>query len=506
MAAFSHIIGSIKIRWQAALLVVILAAIWITPEILSSIRVDNNALHSLTEIRSVNGVLTATFEAKEQKIRLGDVMVDGTVYNGEYAGPVLRVHPGDTMKITLINHASRPMNIHYHGLETSPLDNHDNIHISVKPGETFDYEVTVPEFQPPGIYWYHDHTHGISQRNVMEGLSGLLIVEGFAEQFSKLAGVKEQLLVLKDYEFDDSKDPVIGDYYHNNIQSINGQTFSKIHMHPGETQLWRLSNQSSNLYFHLSMKGHTFRIIGVDGRATLKETETNTLDIPPAVRMEVLVDAGEPGVYDLVSEKVLTGNGENRALNRVLGQVEVSGAPGHTVPTLYGFPDEKDLRKTKIDESRTIVFSQLNDDKNYFVNGRRFDAKRIDMRIPLGNTEEWTIKNDSDDMHVFHIHQVSFQITEVDGKPQNFNGYVDNVRVPERSSVKIIIPFTNPLIVGQFVMHCHVLKHEDNGMMAHIEIYDPNPNGPFPFYKAGRNICRLPDQQPAKILTASPPS
>ena len=459
-------------------------------------------LYHPIEIRSVNGVLTTTLEAKAQKVRLNDVVVDGTIYNGEYAGPVLRVHPGDTMKIKLINHATRPMNIHYHGIEASPLDNHDNIHISVKPGETFDYEVTIPKFQLPGLYWYHDHTHGISQRNVMEGLSGLLIVEGFAEQFEKLKDIKEQIFVLKDYEFDDSKDPIISEHYHNNIQSINGQTLSKITMRPGETQLWRLSNQSSNLYFHLSMKGHKFRIIGIDGRATLKETETDMLDIPPAVRMEVLVDAGETGVYDLVSEKILTGSGKDRSSNRVLGRVFVSGEPGHAVSALHDFPDDKDLRKTKIDETRTIVFSQLNDDKNYFINGRRFDAKRIDMRIPLGNTEEWTIKNDSDDLHVFHIHQVSFQISEIGGKPQDFNGYVDNVRVTERSSVKIIIPFTNPLIVGSFVVHCHVLKHEDNGMMSHIEVYDPNPDGAFPFYKAGRNICKTPAPQPLKATTS----
>ena len=456
-------------------------------------------LYHPVEIRSVNGVLNVTLEAKSQKIRLGDVMVDAAIYNDEYTGPILRVYPGDVMKIKLINHATRPMNLHFHGIEASPLDNHDNIHVSVKPDENFDYEVTIPVFQPPGIYWYHDHTHGVSQKNVMEGLSGLLIVEGFAEQFDKLKGIKEQFLVLKDYEFDDSKDPVIADYYHNIIQSINGQVFSKITMRSGETQLWRLSNQSSNLYFHLSMKDHKFRIIGVDGRATLKETEAGMLDIPPAVRMEVLVDAGAPGVYDLVSEKVLTGSGDKRSLSRVLGQVEVSGDAGHTVSALNSFPDDKDLRKATINEHRIMTFSQLNDDKNYFVNGRRFNAKRIDMRIPLGNTEEWTIKNDSDDMHIFHIHQVSFQVTEMDGKPVDFNGYVDNVRVPERSSVKIIIPFTNPLIVGQFVVHCHVLKHEDNGMMSHIEVYDPNPDGAFPFYKAGRNICRVPELQPVKI-------
>jgi len=464
------------------------------PDIVELTRPDA-PLHHPQEFKSVNGILDATLEATEQKIHLGNATVNATVYNNEYAGPVLRVHPGDTMKIKLINHATRPMNIHYHGLESSPLDNHDNIHISVKPGETFNYEITIPTFQPPGLYWYHDHTHGISERNVMEGLSGPLLVEGFTDRFPSLAGVKEQIMVLKDYEFDDSKDPVIGDYYHNNIQSINAQTFSKITMQTGETQLWYINNQSANLYFHLSLKGHKFRIIGIDGRPKLTETQADTLDIPPAVRMEVLVDAGEAGTYDLMSEKVLTGSGESRTLSRKLAKVVVSGEPIKPIAPLTDFPAQKDLRDAAIDESRTITFSQANDGKDYFVNGRRFNAKRIDMRIPLGNTEEWTIKNDSDDMHIFHIHQVSFQITEIDGKPQPFDGFVDNVRVPERSSVKIIIPFTNPLIVGQFVVHCHVLKHEDNGMMSHIEVYDPNPDGAFPFYKTGRNICKTAEPQ-----------
>ena len=498
MSSIQHFLKK-PLPWQAVAL--------ITATLLCSVYFDeisdtlqDKSLRNLPEISSVNGVLTVTLEAKAQKVRLGDAVVDGTVYNGEYAGPVLRVHPGDTMKIKLINHASRPMNLHFHGLETSPLDNHDNIHISAKPGETFDYEVYIPPFQPPGLYWYHDHTHGISAQNVMEGLSGALIVEGFAQQFPELSGVKEQLLVLKDYEFDDSKDPVIADYYHNNIQSINGRTFSKISMRPGETQLWRLTNQSANLYFHLSMKGHKFRIIGEDARSAMKETVVDTLDIRPATRLAVLVDAGDAGTYDLVSEKVLTGSGANRASSRVLGRVEVSGETAQTVPAIYAFPKNQDLREVKIDESRDVIFSQLNDDKNFYLNGKKFDASRIDMRIPLGNTEEWTIHNHSNDMHIFHIHQVSFQVTEIDGTPQPFNGYVDNVRVPENSTVKIIIPFTNRLIVGQFFIHCHVLKHEDNGMMAHIEIYDPDPNGAFPFYRAGRSICKIPEAKPVSAV------
>ena len=97
----------------------------------------------------------------------------------------------------------------------------------------------------------------------------------------------------------------------------------------------------------------------------------------------------------------------------------------------------------------------------------------MDVRVPLGNIEEWTIRNDSDDMHIFHIHQIGFQVVEINGKPVPFTGYVDTVLVPERGQVKLRMPFTDRVILGRFVFHCHVLRHEDLGMMANIEVYDP---------------------------------
>ena len=87
-----------------------------------------------------------------------------------------------------------------------------------------------------------------------------------------------------------------------------------------------------------------------------------------------------------------------------------------------------------------------------------FDESRIDIRVPLGNIEEWTIRNDSDEMHIFHIHQIGFQVVEINGKSVPFTGYVDTVLVPERGQVKLRMPFTDRVILGRFVFHCHVLK------------------------------------------------
>jgi FtsP/CotA-like multicopper oxidase with cupredoxin domain len=131
----------------------------------------------------------------------------------------------------------------------------------------------------------------------------------------------------------------------------------------------------------------------------------------------------------------------------------------------------RDLSDAHIDASRTIVFGETR--RQYTINGHVFDHSRIDTRVPLGNIEQWTIRNDTDEMHVFHIHQVNFQVMAINGQPQSFNGALDTVSVAPEQSVTLRIAFTQPEIVGRFMYHCHVLEHEDAGMMAQIEVYDP---------------------------------
>lgn len=131
----------------------------------------------------------------------------------------------------------------------------------------------------------------------------------------------------------------------------------------------------------------------------------------------------------------------------------------------------EDLRDLKIDRRRLIVFNET--DTDFRVNNLVFNEDRIDTRVPLGSVEEWTVRNATDELHQFHIHQVDFQVTEINGKPVEFTGHRDNFVIPIRGEVKMIIPFTNPVIVGNFVYHCHIIEHEDGGMMATIQVYDP---------------------------------
>jgi len=408
-------------------------------------------------------------------MRVGDLDLDGVSYNGLYAGPVLRVRPGDRLRIELVNHLSQPTNLHFHGIRASPTGTGDNVHLSVAPGGRLTYDIVIPPSQPPGLYWYHAHPHGVSQQQVMGGLSGALVVEG------PDTGIAERLFVLKEISFDDDTgDDRIDDELHGLVQSVNGALQTAQTLRPGETQLWRFTNQSADRPFHIALQGHRLRIVARDGEAIVGTHSEDVLDIMPASRVDVLIQAGAPGRYTLLSKGVMTGTGTNRKPDRVLGTLTVAGDPVDAEPAWSAAPAPPDLRQAHIDAERSVVFTQTTtlkaSEQRFFVNGRLFDADRVDLRVPLGNIEEWTIRNDSDDLHVFHIHQLGFQVVAVNGEKLPFTGVVDTVRVPERGEVKIRLAFTDRRILGQFMFHCHVLKHEDRGMMAQIEVYDPAPS------------------------------
>ena len=129
---------------------------------------------------------------------------------------------------------------------------------------------------------------------------------------------------------------------------------------------------------------------------------------------------------------------------------------------------------------RRIVYTENADGTKFFINGKAFAADRIDVDVTLGDVEEWTIVNDSDERHTFHIHQTDFLVQSTGGSRLETAGMRDNVDIPYRdpkthkpAEVKLKIPFTNPTIVGKFPFHCHILEHEDGGMMMNLRVSAP---------------------------------
>jgi len=429
----------------------------------------------LTHFWARDGVLEVTLRAAKGKIHVGDLELDGMTYNGDYAGPVMHIHPGDLLRLRLINNLPQPTNIHFHGYQGSPLFNSDNAHLSIAANTSFTYEYHIPMTQSPGVYYYHSHLHGMSEQQVMGGLSGAVVIE---PPEGTPPGPVERLFVLKDIVYDDDVgNPTIDDELHGVVQSINGRLDTIETIRPGETRLWRFTNQSADRPFHIAVEGHKLQIVAQDGEPSISTQPVDVIDITPSGRVDVLIDGGAPGTYALLSKGAMTGSGADRKPDRVLGHLIVSGDPPTRARSWRATAPPPDLRGIPINASRTIVFTQVNSlkasEQRFYFNGRLFDPLRVDFRVPLGNVEEWTVRNDSDDLHVFHIHQLAFQVVAINGVAAPYTGRLDNVRVPEHGSVTLRMAFSDPLIVGRFMVHCHVLKHEDKGMMGQVEVYDP---------------------------------
>ncbi|RZL91070.1 MAG: multicopper oxidase family protein [Variovorax sp.] len=443
------------------------------------------------ELTSRNGELRAIFDVASVQVAVDSTPVTTTVYNGQYIPPVLRLKPGDTLQLDLVNLSADPTNEHYHGLDVSPRINadgsaSDNVFVHVPPGGSQQYKVAIPSTHHAGLYWYHSHQHGMSEQQVMGGLSGGMIIEGLLDPLPQLAGIKERVLLLKDIQIGpDGRVPADIDSSAPTHRTVNGLSNPTLMIAPGETQLLRIGNISANMYYRLKLPGHTFHEIARDGIRRSQFVSYDELLLPPASRSEVLIQGGPPGRYALETLDIDTGPQGDTVPATTLLTVVSQGLP-RTPIALPTLPAQEDFRSLPVAKRRTVTFVESADGNTFYVdsgNGHgpvQFDPSRVDSIIETGTVEEWTILNVTGEWHVFHIHQTNFQVTEINGTPQPFTGHQDNVNVsfqPDANSppgqVKLLIDFRNPIAIGKFVYHCHILEHEDGGMMAVAEVVPP---------------------------------
>lgn len=439
------------------------------------------------EVTSKDGVLSTTLEVSTRTVEVDGLPVTTTVYNGAYMPPVLRLKPGDTLALRLVNNSSAPTNEHYHGLNVSPRINpdatvSDNVFLHVPPGTTTDYRVAIPASHHPGLYWYHSHQHGSSEQQVMGGLSGGLVIEGLLAPVPELAGIRERMVLLKDIQIGpDGKVPADIDSSAPTHRTVNGQANPVMTIAPGETQLLRIGNISANMYYRLTLAGHTLYELARDGIRHNRLVPFSELLLPPASRSEVLIQGAAAGTYALKSLPIDTGPQGDTAPEATLLTLVSQGEPQQPRVLPAALPPVEDLRTLPVARRRTITFQESADGNTFYIdsgNGpRQFDPARVDATIQSGTVEEWTVLNPTGEWHVFHIHQTDFQVVEVDGAARDFVGHQDNVNVsfqPDSGSppgqVKLLIDFRDPIAIGKFVFHCHILEHEDGGMMAVAEV------------------------------------
>jgi FtsP/CotA-like multicopper oxidase with cupredoxin domain len=435
-------------------------------------------------ISSVDGVIDEEFDVLFSDNEVNGKQFTSPTYNGLYTPPVLKVNPGDTIRLRVRNFIDQMTNVHYHGMNVSPLSPSDDIFIMIPPTGDFDYVVQVPEDHPVGMFYYHAHLFGLTEYQIMSGLSGGLIVNGILDPFPQLDGITQQVMYLKDVQIIDGTVPQGDDIDISapTNPTVNGQTNPVLSIRPGETQFWQIANIGADHYYDLELEGHQFYEIERDGNRHNQTVIKDDEYMPTASRVGVLVQGGKPGVYRLRAKKISTGpQGDQYGGETVLTMV-VEGDPVENPIELpisqAQFPVVENLCDQPVQRDRNFVFSETENGDTFFINGKEFDPERVDTVVQIGNLERWTIQNTTQELHVFHIHLTDFQVCEVNGVEQPFIGYQDTVNLPFEGQdpawegpgeVVIVIDFRNPIIEGKAVYHCHIGQHEDNGMMAVFE-------------------------------------
>jgi FtsP/CotA-like multicopper oxidase with cupredoxin domain len=428
------------------------------------------------DVYSKDGVLRTTLVADYKVGKVDNQTTIGMVYNGSLMGPALHLYPGDTLELDLVNRLNESTTMHFHGVHSSPANNSDNIYLEVEPGKKQHYTVKLPKDHDAGTLWYHSHMHGLSYGQVSAGMSGLLIVEGLEKLLPEpLRNITTQNVAMKDFPFDQLW---VATHNLSNTMSghesltTNGEVNPSINMKSGETQLWRLANIGSENEYTLTLPGHTFHVIAEDGSPVWKVWNNESLFFPSGKRFDVLVTAMGNGSLPLgVPSNPFTAPYDLLAATvNIQGEQKDAKPAADILPT--GLIPNRDLSNASIAEHRVLNFSSNDRDWIYTINNTVFDPNRIDIKPKLGTVEEWRLVNldkiSSGNIHPFHIHVNDFQVMSVNGVPYDSHGRQDTVILPTEGEVIIRIPFDD--FVGKAVFHCHLLFHEDFGMMGNFEV------------------------------------
>jgi FtsP/CotA-like multicopper oxidase with cupredoxin domain len=448
--------------------------------------------------RSANGVLQTQLRCSYSYREVGGVRLYLRSYEGGSPGPTLRMKPGETLKVRLINdlppnrdfapadisnpHQFNNTNFHFHGSHASPSGIADNVMRSMVPGEAYDIEIELPKDHTKGTYWYHPHHHGSADVQMASGMAGMIVVEGDFAEVPEIANAKERVLVLAQVVYDargmvENFETLFPETA-TRFLTVNGQRRPTITIRPGEVQRWRILHTGYQDDLLLDLEKHDLHIVAYDGiQLGAMETMKQHL-ILPGQRADVLVQAGPPGTYEL---RALPYDQGHPSPVGPLARVVVSGEPmSMKLPASLPKAPFEPIKDSELTGSRKLVFSATAPEADaaghwqefsFFIDGKKFDPNRIDHRVKLGSVEEWTIQNTHEhDDHVFHIHTNPFIVTKLNGKPLDRPQWRDTAIV-ERRGGSLIFRSRFLDYTGIYMLHCHMMNHEEMGMMQTVEVY-----------------------------------
>ena len=433
-------------------------------------------LHSLPGLAP--GVVEVTLVAEPARISLvAGKTTDVLAYNGTVPGPTLQFKEGDHVVVHFKNNLTVPSTIHWHGLHI-PADMDGSPYHPVPPGGTHDYKFTIKPGSA-GTYWYHPHPHHGTGNQVARGLYGAIIVRAADDPLP--ASLKEQLVVLSDNRLD--ADGAIALSEPNTFQGridfengregdllfVNGKLMPTLAIRSGEVQRWRIVNASAARIYRLAIPGHEFLHVGTDGGLFEHPVRVSEIILAVGERAELLVrGSAAPGTtavlqtlpYDRYIPQTKPKNWNEPRDLLTLQYSAAAPLPPVTIPkTLRKVPP---LDTAAVSATRVVTLSQG------MINGKLMDMGRIDVEALLGKTEIWEVENIVGMDHPFHLHGFQFQVLDRDGVPEPQRQWKDVVNVPKHQTARFIVRYDD--YPGKWMFHCHILDHEDHGMMGVMRV------------------------------------
>lgn len=435
-------------------------------------------------------------------------------YSQNYLGPLLRFQRGRTANIDVTNRIDAPITAHWHGMHV-PGHLDGGPQLAFGPGETWSPELPVDH--PAATLFYHSHVHGRTADQVYRGLAGMIIIDDpdIDDPLPRDYGVNDFPLIVQDRRFDGvgrlaydigMMDLMQG--FRGSEIIVNGAIRPKLTVPAGMVRLRLANGSNARMYDFSFTDGRAFHQVASDGGLLAAPVAMTSLSLAAAERAEIVVDFSDRSVVRLISRDVssggmmgggmMGGNGGGM-MGGDRGMMDGDGGGSATLEILsFEVGDTRNTGPMRLPEtlpatvvdlgepvrrrnftlnmhSGNMMGSMLNnligrDDQIMGINGSSYDMGRIDQTVPLGETELWRIDADMA-MHPFHVHGTSFQVVTQNGRsvdPARI-GWKDVVHV--QGPTEILLRFDKRATAdAPFMYHCHILEHEDAGMMGQFTV------------------------------------
>ena len=445
---------------------------------------DGLRLNELPDTNSDPRIVEVTLTAKLADVEVAPgKLVHAWTYNGGLPGPLIKTRVGDRLIVHFTNELKEPTTVHWHGVRV-PIEMDGVPDISQPPvqqGETFTYDFVVRD---AGLYWYHPHVMSAAQ--VGFGLYGPLLVEDPNDG----VGVADQLtLVLSDIGFNAKGDLEPADSggsagmvfgREGAYVLANGRHRPVLQARAGAPQRWRIVNAAKSRFFYLDLEGQEFTVIGVDGGIQERPTKTDILLVTAGERVDVIVTpTGKPG-STLPLRAMLYNRGygsvEYRSIEDVLTIEFSKDAPvtaKRPVAATRALEAPSTAGATPVEMILTLPPMQ-NNKSEFRINGVPY-WKATPFLAKLGEKQIWTVKNDSDWDHPFHLHGFFFHVLDNQGAPVRPLALKDTINVPMKTTVRLLVHFDER--PGEWMIHCHILDHAEGGLMGTVLVGDGPAKG-----------------------------